>query len=120
MRGPFLAVAWSGWFGLPARLVPIVRYDHSELRLLRVPIFRRDSRALSGPRPCQCMRQDGSSYAGPLQRLVRRHNGKGLLLQGYCLTRSAAFSAIMTVAAFVLARGMVGMTDASTTRNPSI
>ncbi len=34
-------------------------------------------------------------------------------------TRSAAFSAIMIVAAFVFARVMVGITEASTTRKPS-
>src|SRR5581483_5771091 len=34
--------------------------------------------------------------------------------------RSAAFSAIMIVAAFVLARVIVGITDASTTRSPSV
>ena len=33
--------------------------------------------------------------------------------------RSAAFSAIMIVAAFVFARVMVGITEASTTRRPS-
>ena len=36
------------------------------------------------------------------------------------LIRSAAFSAIMIVAAFVLARVIVGITDASTTRRPSM
>jgi hypothetical protein len=35
------------------------------------------------------------------------------------LIRSAAFSAIMMVAAFVFARVIVGITDASTTRRPS-
>src|SRR5439155_19834601 len=36
-----------------------------------------------------------------------------------CAIRSAAFSAIMIVAAFVFARVIVGITDASTTRSPS-
>src|SRR2546423_4458772 len=38
----------------------------------------------------------------------------------FALIRSAPFSAIMMVAAFVFARGIVGMTDASTTRSLSI
>src|SRR6185312_13809489 len=97
--------------------------DRQEARAAREADHRRRGRQRRGE-PRRARRPGGDRAVRRVRARARRPRltaarhaaaGRGSLPR----IRSAAFSAIMIVAAFVFARVIVGITDASTTRRPS-